>query len=384
MLVVRNETFLRYEDRLYILGSSSNQLYDNNCYYMGSITLLGWVKEAALADVALPEQYHENADIKLSLYPAALSLRQKAKIIKEEVRRAEAVSIKLTITDAIIAGLYALRFKKPFVVESAGSAFDSLWSHGGSILYKIAAIPVELLIRWLHRKAKYIIYVSRHFLQKKYPSRARQIGCPDVVLSLPETDVLERRLDRIQHHDGPYILGLVGATQAEYRGHDTLIKAAKCLLDRGYDVRVAFLGGGTRDKQRMDCAQKYGVSDRIEFCGKLPHDRVGDWIDSIDVLVMPTLQETLGRAIIEAMSRGCPVVGSSETAIREQLGDDCIVSARDVSGIADVIENMISNIDYASACAKENFFRSFKYVSSYTNNIRKKFYSDFYRRELGR
>ena len=84
------------------------------------------------------------------------------------------------------------------------------------------------------------------------------------------------------------------------------------------------------------------------------------------------------------MSRGCPVVGSSETAIREQLGDDCIVSARDVSGIADVIENMISNIDYASACAKENFFRSFKYVSSYTNNIRKKFYSDFYRRELGR
>ena len=40
--------------------------------------------------------------------------------------------------------------------------------------------------------------------------------------------------------------------------------------------------------------------------------RVYAWMDDLDVFLMPSLQETLGRALVEAMSRGCPALGSRE------------------------------------------------------------------------
>ena len=61
-----------------------------------------------------------------------------------------------------------------------------------------------------------------------------------------------------------------------------------------------------------------------------------EWIDNLDILVMPTLAESLGRAVIEAMSRGCPVIGSIETALPEQIGSDCITYARNADSIAEI------------------------------------------------
>ncbi len=383
MLVIRNERFIRCNGEIYLTGSSSNRLYENNLYCMRNVTYLGWVKEDNKIDVNKYEKYVEQEGMNLDLHDEASTTRQKLHIIKNAVKNATAVSVKLPITDAMIACFYALKYKKPFVVESGGYAWGSLWYHGGSTKYKLAAYPVEWIVRFFHKRAKFIIYVSKDFIQKVYPSKAIQVGCPDVVMNIPDETVLNQRLDKINHPPNTYTLGLIGATQAEYRGHDTLIEVASILKSRGHDVKVCFVGGGTKDAERLACAKRFGMEDKVVFQGRLTHDEVFQWIDDIDVLVMPTLQETLGRAVVEAMSRGCPVVGSAETAISEQIGLDCIAPARDANKIADAVENIITNPYYASACAKENFYRSFKYASVYTNTKRKQFYDTFYKNEFG-
>ena len=144
---------------------------------------------------------------------------------------------------------------------------------------------------------------------------------------------------------------------------------------------MKFLGGGTKNLQLIKLAESLGIKDIIEFGGRLQHNEVLLWIDEIDVLVMPTLAESLGRAVIEAMSRACPVVGSIETALREQVGSDCIVHARDVDQITFTVENIISRKDYTKACAYENFYRAIKYASDYTYSLRKNFYDEFYKIE---
>lgn len=376
MLIVRNEQFFKYGNDLYIAGSSSNELYINNMAQMGHIEILGWT--TPVDDCTGLTPLLKDHRIKVIENPNNLSIIQKIKCIKQAVTQADCLSIKFCFVDSFIACQLARWLKKPYVIESGTDAFKSSWSHGGSIKYKLLALPYELMTRYYHATAKHIIYVSKHFLQKKYPSRANQLGCPDVVLSEVGIDILEKRLEKI---DNSHIfnLGLIGSTTVGFRGHDTLIKVAAELIKKGYHIKVRFLGND-KGKDRLNIlADKEGIASVVIYDGYKNRQGVFDWIDSIDILVMPTTQETLGRAIIESMSRACPVIGSSETAIPEQIGSDCIANAKDVTGIVKIIERMINNRDYMKLCAIENFFRSKKYCSSFTNIQKRSFYENFYK-----
>lgn len=380
MLIVRGDFFVKRDNDFYFYGSGNNNLLAINSYCMGDIDFLCWYKDDPSIDVTKLEKFIPSPNINLLVYDKKLSFKEKKKIIKKEVKNHTYVSMKMPLKDALLACWYAIRYHKKFVLESAGSAFQSLWYHGG-LKYKLAAIPIEMLVKYYHRKAKYIVFVSKFNLQKSYKSKAYQIGCPDVVLDMPKEEVLQKRLSKIEENKNTYYVGLIGATQAEYRGHDILIKAIKILQDKNYDVHIRFLGGGTKDEKRKELATSLSVLDKVEFCGRLPHDKVLDWIDDIDILAMPTKVESLGRAIIEAMSRGCPVVGSKDTAVEEQIGSDCLIEATDYKGLASKIEYLINHKDYMKYCALENFYRSFKYENSITKETKKEFYDYFYSRE---
>jgi len=380
MIIIKGDRFIRDGEKLYIVGAASNQFYKMMVKTVGPHQLLGRIIEKGNNDLSKLEEFNTNLGVELILISPDQNSFTRLCIIRNLVKKSTSISVLLPLPLSIIACFFAFIYKKPFVVESVGDSFASLWYHGG-LKYKLLAWPVDFVVKIEHRLAKHIIYVSKNFLQRKYPSKARQIGCSDTILAFPQDEVLRRRLEHVRKHEGTFVLGLIGATHVLYRGHDTLIKAASVLREKGYDVRVSFLGGGNADDKRKTLARRLLMEGRVEFCGHVQHSQVLSWIDNIDVLVMPTLQETLGRAVIEAMSRACPVIGTCETALCEQIGSDCIVHARNVGEIADAIEKIISNKDYAEACAYENFYRSRKYVSDYTYALRKQFYDEFYRLE---
>lgn len=68
-----------------------------------------------------------------------------------------------------------------------------------------------------------------------------------------------------------------------------------------------------------------GVADRVVFKGQMKHQQVLEWIDSLDIYIQPSMQEGLPRALIEAMSRACPAIGSSTGGIPELLPSDAIL-----------------------------------------------------------
>lgn len=377
MLVVRGDLFIKDNDKFYIVGSGSNKFYKLLVTVMGPYKMMAWIIDKKDYDLEHLEIFDETMGVELVVNSNKVSLFKKINIIRKAVKNADCLNFKLPLPDSIIGCLWAILYSKKYVVESGGDLLKSLWYHEG-LSYKLIALPMNLIVRLEHRLAKHIIYVSKNFLQEIYPSKARQLGCSDAVIYITSESVLAKRIDKITNKRGFFRLGLIGATQAGYRGHDTLIKAASLLRDKGYHLKVSFLGGGTADDKRRKCAEKCNMSDRIEFCGRIKHSEVLSWIDNIDVLVMPTLVESLGRAVIEAMSRGCPVIGTYETALREQIGSDCLVHARNVQEIASVMERIIKHKDYALMCARENYYRAMKYSSDLTYKFRKEFYDEFY------
>lgn len=248
-----------------------------------------------------------------------------------------------------------------YAVEVVGCSWDSLWNLG-LLAGKILAPSAMLNEKKYVAAAPNVLYVSRHFLQNRYPNHHFNVGCPDSNVRVSDDNVLKKRLDKIDHMDGEGIrLGLIASLNVGYKGHDTAILALEQIVKTHPNVRLCFLGDGDPTKWSK-LAKKQGVLDKVDFCGSLPGgDPVLHWLDDIDIFIMPSLQETLGRALIEAMSRGCPAIGGAGTAVPEQLPDDCIHERKNYKQLAEMVTYMIDHPDYMKLCAEENFVRAKKY-----------------------
>ena len=86
--------------------------------------------------------------------------------------------------------------------------------------------------------------------------------------------------------------------------------------------------------------KKYGVEDDVQFMGVMPHEKVFEWMDNLDIYIQPSDQEGLPRALIEAMSRACPAIGSTTAGIPELLSEDAIFTRKKVPTLVKVLRDM--------------------------------------------
>jgi len=118
------------------------------------------------------------------------------------------------------------------------------------------------------------------------------------------------------------------------KGLSYLLKAAKILGDR---IELTLLGTKVSD----DCAPLNEALGRFRWIRTLPHAEVLDEMGRHDVFVFPSLFEGFGLVILEAMSRGLPVITTAHTAgpdvITEGV-DGFIVPIRSAEAIAEKLE----------------------------------------------
>ena len=86
-------------------------------------------------------------------------------------------------------------------------------------------------------------------------------------------------------------------------------------------------------------ASKYGVLECIHFIGTVPHDKVTEYLDEMDVYIQPSLQEGLPRSVVEAMSRGLLCIGARTAGIPELLEPQYIVERKSID---DIIKQLTS------------------------------------------
>lgn len=300
--------------------------------------------------------------------------------IKKIIYENDLIIIRFPSISGFIAVKECKKINKEYVIEIVGDIGTSL--KGINSFFNLISYPLTLYTKKIIKNANNIIYVSKFFLQKKYPNYNNVLYCPDVYLEKPNTNTLVKRLKKIDSYKKNHIykIGIVGSLNATYRGHKKLLEICYSLLKRGFYIEMHCIGSG-ESKNIVSKATALNIKDALVIDGvKSFGKEVFSWMDDIDILVMPTEAETLGRAIIEAMSRGCPVIGTLETAIPEQIGCDCIFSYKDKKGIEEHIAKMITNHSYMKYCAQENFHRSFKYCNEETFYIRQKFLSDILRK----
>ena len=293
--------------------------------------------------------------------------------IREAVRASDAVIARLPSFNGELAVKAALAEGKPYAIEMVGCPWDSFWNYG-NWQGRVMAFRAYLTTKKIVKKSSYVIYVSKYFLQKRYPCDGYTGSVSNVCIPLIDKCVLTGRLRKIKHVTS---LGLIGDLNAKYKGIQVAIQAL-CIINRKFPkIRLKVLGTGAI-KPWIEFAKKNNLLNLIEFNGTLPSgDAVFKWLDSIDIYIQPSFQEGVPRALVEAMSRACPSLGSTAGGIPELLASECLHAPGDYRNLSKDIIRLIQDKDWRVQQATRNFHRAADYSESLLNANRKKFWRNF-------
>lgn len=131
------------------------------------------------------------------------------------------------------------------------------------------------------------------------------------------------------------------------KGTEVLVEVVARLLED--DVEVVVAGGlpdhGKYQRRWLEAfarAAADGARGRFVFAGWLASAEVMDLLASADALLAPSLLETSGLAVLEAMAAGCPVVASGIPAHRELLANAGLY-ADDAATMTEAVRALLSS-----------------------------------------
>lgn len=321
--------------------------------------------------------------VEFACIPEASRLRlMLGSVVRDHVRSVlssvDCAVIRVPSMIGAIAAREATRMKKPWMAEVVACVWDALWNYG-ALTGKLSAPWLYLENRRRIAAAPYAVYVSDRFLQRRYPCAGRTIGCSDVVVRPAPGEVLEARWSRIArvNRSDTLRLGMVGSLDHDYKGHETAIRAVALLAPKFPDLRLLCLGAGDPAKWKR-LADELGVPGMVQFCGTLPSGGpVLEWMDALDVYLIPSLQEGLPRALVEAMSRGLPAVGARTGGIPELVEEHLTHRRRNHHELAARIELLIDDSAEMERCARRNIEVAREYEAERLDARRNEFMQEF-------
>lgn len=272
------------------------------------------------------------------------------------------------------AARYLVRKKRPYGVEVVGDPLDVFAP--GSFSHPLRPVFRHMLARNLKRVVKgaaAAIYVTKASLQERYPTAEKRFSTYASNVMLPP-EAFAAAAKKLRNKP-PYSLVSVGTLDAMYKSPDVAIEAMVLLKERGLSVSLQWIGDGRYKGEMIECARQAGVADRVSFIGNVGSAKdVRGYLDSADLFVLPSRQEGLPRALVEAMARGLPCIGTTIGGIPELLDEPALVPVNNSMALAEKIVAFLTTPGLADMQALRNLREARNYELELLEVRRRNFY----------
>ena len=351
-----------------------------------------------VASVPLDWQPADGANISFARVPYYLGpwqylwrRRQVQRAVEQAFDPSHAIILRVGSQLAACMQASLRRTGHPYAVEVVGDPYDVFAP--GSIRH-----PLRPFFRWWFsrqlrqqcRGACAAAYVTEHALQRRYPAAANTLmaGFSDVELSdaafkvtayyssidLPQSAIVAAPR-YAQPKMPPYSLITVATLAQLYKAPDVLIDAVAACVREGLDLRLVLIGDGKHRPELAARAARLGLQERVTFLGQLPAGAaIRAQLDQADLFVLPSYQEGLPRAMIEAMARALPCIGSNVGGIPELLSAENMVLPGDVTALANKIREVVTDPQRMEQMSIRNLEKAKEYREDILHARRVAFY----------
>ncbi len=242
---------------------------------------------------------------------------------------------------AVMAGVLASRGQR-WAAMVVGDPAQSLAT--GATSHPLHGVFRQVFIRGLRsivRGAVAVHYVS-HGLKRLYPPSAGAIVTVGSDVVLPE-GAFAASARRHPSPPAPTVI-TIGSLEQPMKGTAVLINACAACHRAGLPLRVTIVGEGRLRSKLERMARELGVGECVTFLGAIPAGTaVREQLDRASIFVLPSFTEGLSRALVEAMARGLPCIGSDVEGIAELLRPEDTVPPRDAGRLAVALRTALAD-----------------------------------------
>lgn len=250
----------------------------------------------------------------------------------------------------VLGRLAAWRARVPVVVHTPhGHVF---YGHFGRLASRVF-LTVE---RLLARRTTWLIALTE---AEREEHLKLSVGRPDRFVVVPSGIDLERFRRAVALPRRPpeglvlpadaVLVGSVGWL-TRVKGHRVLIEAVARLKEAHPRLHLMLVGSGDLRDEFERLARRLGLGDRVHFLGA--RQDVPECLAAMDLFVLPSLNEGMGRALVEAMAAGRPVVASRVGGVPAIIQDrvtGVLVPPGDPAALAGTLDELLRRPDQARA-----------------------------------
>lgn len=198
------------------------------------------------------------------------------------------------------------KYGKKVIVHLHGSEFKDFYNNGGQKrksmiveLFTIADCTIVLGEQW------------KQFINKIAPKS--NVAVINNAVHIPEIGEKEESQERVLLFLGALI---------KRKGIQDLLKALNKIQQNGINGwHLLIAGSGEEEVVLKEYVKKNSLEEQVEFLGWINKDKKNDLLMKSDVLILPSYNEGLPMAILEAMSYGLAIVSTDIGSINEAVNN---------------------------------------------------------------
>ncbi len=264
-----------------------------------------------------------------------------------------------------------------FFVEEKGELYLS------RMLKKIERYVLVKHAKTLCYKANAVLYVTKYYLQKKYPSYSLSNGesvehfdvaCSDVILY----DNYYSKSISTRTKENELVICHMGAMEGNNKGQKTVIDIVKDINEKGCKCKAILIGNGTFMEGFKAYAREKRVEEQVVFTGQLNEfSSIKKIFSESHIFVFPSENEGLPRSILEAMANSLPCIAYDVGGISELIDCNLLVKKDNYDELLDKVWSIANAEVWRKDIAESNYLKSREYRDCILSKKRHLFYQQF-------
>ncbi len=142
------------------------------------------------------------------------------------------------------------------------------------------------------------------------------------------------------------------------KGVHLMLQACAELAQQGQkDYTIWVVGDGDQRSDLEVFCQQHNLSERVQWMGQVEYKHLGRYFAQADVFVLPTLEDTWGMVVLEAMVAGKPILCSKWAGASELIQDGqngYRFDPHDPLELAEKMQQFIADLDLAQRMGQQS------------------------------